>query len=131
LRFHKIIAAAAVFGTFVVSGAETKRTASNAKSSPAKKTRTSANRTAASSRQRTPTPERYMEIQQALAERGYLTGPATGIWGPDSVDALKHFQADQNLTVDGKIGALSLIALGLGPKREPMASVTGKPERGQ
>jgi len=33
------------------------------------------------------------------------------------LDALKRFQRDQNLTEDGKIGALSLIALGLGPRR--------------
>lgn len=33
------------------------------------------------------------------------------------MDALKRFQHDQNLTEDGKIGSVSLIALGLGPKR--------------
>lgn len=69
------------------------------------------------STQQTPTPDRYKEIQAALIDKGYLQGEATGEWGPDSVDALKRFQADQNLDVDGKIGALSLIALGLGPKR--------------
>jgi hypothetical protein len=30
---------------------------------------------------------------------------------------LKRFQREQNLPDDGKIGSLSLIALGLGPKR--------------
>jgi len=67
--------------------------------------------------QQAPTAERYKEIQQALISKGYLQGEPTGEWGPDSVDALKRFQADQNLTADGKIGSLSLIALGLGPKR--------------
>lgn len=33
------------------------------------------------------------------------------------MDALKRFQHDQNLTEDGKIGSVSLIALGLGPRR--------------
>jgi len=33
------------------------------------------------------------------------------------VDALKRFQREQNLTEDGKIGSLSLIAMGLGPHR--------------
>ena len=42
---------------------------------------------------------------------------ANGTWDSDSADALKRFQADQNLTPDGKINSLSLIALGLGPKR--------------
>jgi peptidoglycan hydrolase-like protein with peptidoglycan-binding domain len=64
-----------------------------------------------------PTPERYKQIQEALSSRGYFNGAAEGTWGPESVDALKRFQHDQNLTDDGKIGSLSLIALGLGPKR--------------
>ena len=68
-----------------------------------------------------PTPERYKEIQAALAAKGYFTGEPDGNWGPVSVDALRRFQHDQNLTEDGKIGSLSLIALGLGPKREPPA----------
>ena len=72
---------------------------------------------AARSYQQAPTPERYKEIQQALIDKGYLHGEATGQWGADSVDALKRFQADQNITADGKISALSLIGLGLGPKR--------------
>lgn len=69
------------------------------------------------SSQQQPTPERYREIQQALAERGYFSGEADGNWGADSVDALKRFQREQNLTDDGKLGSLSLIALGLGPRR--------------
>jgi murein L,D-transpeptidase YcbB/YkuD len=67
--------------------------------------------------QQAPTPERYQEIQQALAKKGYFQGEASGKWGADSADALKRFQAEQNLTPDGKINSLSLIALGLGPKR--------------
>ena len=67
--------------------------------------------------QQTPTLERYQEIQQALAKKGYFRGEANGQWGADSMDALKRFQADQNLTPDGKLNSLSLIAMGLGPKR--------------
>jgi len=67
--------------------------------------------------QQQPTPDRYKEIQQALADKGYFGGPVDGNWGASSMDALKRFQHDQNLTEDGKIGSLSLIALGLGPKR--------------
>ena len=68
-------------------------------------------------KQQQPTQARYKEIQQALADKGYFSGPVDGSWGPESVDALKRFQREQNLTEDGKIGSLSLIALGLGPKR--------------
>ncbi len=67
--------------------------------------------------QQAPTPDRYKEIQQALASKGYFQGEPNGAWGSDSIDALKRFQADQNLMPDGKISSLSLIALGLGPKR--------------
>lgn len=64
-----------------------------------------------------PTTDRYKEIQQALADKGYFRGTPDGAWNGESVDALKRFQKDQNLDPDGKIGSLSLMALGLGPKR--------------
>ena len=73
--------------------------------------------TAARSYQQAPTQDRYREIQQALAAKGYLHGEPSGAWDADAADALKRFQADQNLMPDGKINSLSLIALGLGPKR--------------
>lgn len=72
---------------------------------------------AAPPRQASPSRERYVEIQQALADKGYSAAPVDGVWGPGWVEALRRFQADQNLEVDGKLGALSIIALGLGPKR--------------
>jgi peptidoglycan hydrolase-like protein with peptidoglycan-binding domain len=69
------------------------------------------------STQRTPTPERYKEIQQALASKGYTATPS-GVWDSSSIEALKKFQTDQNLQPSGKIDSLSLIALGLGPKHD-------------
>jgi Putative peptidoglycan binding domain len=75
-------------------------------------------RKAAPSYQLHPDPERYQQIQQALADRGYFKGEVNGQWGDDSVDALKRFQADQKLDNDGKINSLTLIGLGLGPKHE-------------
>ncbi len=81
------------------------------------KTTTKPTQTARRLTQQQPSPERYKEIQQALADKGYFSGSVDGNWGPESVDALKRFQREQNLTDDGKIGSLSLIALGLGPKR--------------
>jgi hypothetical protein len=70
-----------------------------------------------------PDPERYQEIQKALADRGYFKGDVNGQWGDDSVDALKRFQADSKLPDDGKINALSLIGLGLGPKHDSLPPV--------
>ena len=73
-------------------------------------------------RQLAPTPQRYKEIQEALAAKGYLNPEdADGVWNQASMDALKKFQAGQNLDSTGKINSLSLIALGLGPRRETPA----------
>ncbi len=63
-----------------------------------------------------PSSSRYVEIQEALAAKGYLKTQPTGVWDQDSVDAMKRFQADQKLATTGKLNSLSLIALGLGPK---------------
>ena len=84
------------------------------------KSRTVAHRGAA--RQLTPTPDRYKEIQKALADRGYLKNEPTGTWDSASQEALRKFQNDQKLDPSGKITAASLIALGLGPKNEARAA---------
>ena len=71
-----------------------------------------------------PDPERYQQIQQSLATRGYFKGEANGQWNDDSVDALKRFQADQKLDSDGKINALTLSGLGLGPRHDGTTAAT-------
>ena len=78
-----------------------------------------------------PEPERLKEIQKALAAKGYFKGEHTGEWNADSAAALKQFQADRNLTADGKISALSLIGLGLGPKHAESAPppLVAKPDQ--
>jgi hypothetical protein len=76
-------------------------------------------RTTWRTRQTTPSADRYREIQEALASKGYLSSEdANGTWGPSSADALKKFQAEQTLESTGRIDSLSLIALGLGPKHD-------------
>jgi peptidoglycan hydrolase-like protein with peptidoglycan-binding domain len=98
------------------------RTAS--KSGSAKKGKKGPVRPAPALRQTTPTANRYREIQSALAAKGYLPPEqASGQWNDASADALKRFQADQNLEATGKINSLSLIALGLGPKHDANAPV--------
>ena len=77
--------------------------------------------------QQAPSSDRYVQIQQALADRGYFKGSVDGNWDRDSVDAMKRFQKDQNLTSDGKISSLALIGLGLGPKHEPIGAIAAKP----
>src|ERR1043165_1870778 len=73
--------------------------------------------------QTAPTPERYREIQDALAAKGYLKTAPNGVWDKDSVDAMQRFQQDQQLEPTGKLTAKSLVALGLGPKT-PAVTVT-------
>jgi hypothetical protein len=76
-------------------------------------------KTVRSRSQAMPTPERYKQIQDALAAKGYLTPEqANGQWDEASMDALKRFQSAQNIESTGKINSLSLIALGLGPKHD-------------
>ena len=109
---------------------------SSAKSTAGKKAASTGKKSAAKaapsryrrSSQREPAPERYQEIQQSLAAKGYYSGPVNGAWGADSVAALKRFQRDQNIGDDGKLGSLSLIALGLGPKRGS-AETSAPPEQ--
>ena len=125
------LAAAIVIGLGLqTDAAET--TPQKKKTTPAKKTTTAAKKPAAKRRsakktpprprgQQAPTPERYKEIQQALIQRGYLQGEPTGAWDPASSDALKRFQQDQKIEATGKLNSLSLIALGLGPKRNAAA----------
>jgi hypothetical protein len=82
-------------------------------------------------RQQQPEPDRIREIQQALKDHGYAV-EATGAWDSATVEALKKFQADQNidnLSGRGKLDSLTLIALGLGPKREPPPGSSEAPQR--
>lgn len=92
------------------------------------KSRTAAHRGAA--RQLAPTPDRYKEIQKALADRGYLTNEPTGTWDSSSQEAMRKFQHDQKLDPSGKINAASLIALGLGPKNEAKAAASSSTSAG-
>jgi peptidoglycan hydrolase-like protein with peptidoglycan-binding domain len=113
VRFFALALIGALSSVTVPAQTTTKRSAKKAASSKSKKKTVVVRRVA----QQQPTPERYKEIQQALADKGYFHGAADGAWGADSTDALKRFQREQNLEDDGKIGSLSLIALGLGPPR--------------
>ena len=92
--------------------------AQNVRARTGRRGRYARHRAPAPSYQLHPSPDRYKEIQQALADRGYFKGTVDGEWGSDSVDALKRFQLEHNAGDDGKINSLSLIQLGLGPDRD-------------
>ncbi len=48
--------------------------------------------------------ESVRQVQSLLIEQGYLADGADGICGPNTVAAIRHFQQDNNLTVDGICG---------------------------
>lgn len=84
--------------------------------------RTTRRRSAKTTRARVPmqpTSERLTEVQTALASAGYLERSPNGKWDDSSIAAMKRFQQEHSIPATGKINSLSLIALGLGPKRGP------------
>lgn len=123
----------AAVGAFCCGGWATRAAApktakkTTVKKSSKSKSKNSVKRTKGLASQQTPDPARIREIQEALASRGYDV-EVNGSWGPQSVEALKRFQEDQNinnLSGRGKLDSLTLIALGLGPNRQPAG--TGVP----
>ena len=131
MKFFQAAVLLSVLGALVGLGATTsakstakKSTAkSKAKSKSTKKTPASTWRT----RQQTPTPDRYKEIQQALVDKGYLKSEPSGVWDSASMDAMQRFQTNQKLTPTGKINAPSLIGLGLGAKSAGAPEATPLP----
>ncbi len=76
--------------------------------------------------------DRTLEIQQALIQQHYLSGPPSGKWDASTEEALRRYQADngwQNKTVPD---SRALIKLGLGPSHDhllnPESAMTTAPE---
>jgi hypothetical protein len=58
-------------------------------------------------------PKRVIEIQQALAQKGFYTGQPTGLYDEVTIDAMRRFQASQQIDVTGYPTAHALKRLGL------------------
>jgi peptidoglycan hydrolase-like protein with peptidoglycan-binding domain len=56
---------------------------------------------------------RVREVQQALKDKGFDPGSVDGVNGPATRAAIKKFQAQNNLTADGRLGPKTLDALGV------------------
>ena len=61
------------------------------------------------------------QVQSLLIERGYLASGADGVCGPNTVAAIRHFQQDNNLIVDGVCGNGTYRVLSGGEDYEPPA----------
>lgn len=65
------------------------------------------------------------EIQTRLKNWGYYSGPIDGIYGSKTEAAVRYFQRQNGLTVDGHTGDDTLAALGIQPKPGQSAPTYG------
>ena len=89
---------------------------------PVKRHLTKAQIAAAERRRRAqmrPSLERIQEIQQALAQAGYLKAEPNGRWDDQTREAMRRYQTDHGFPVTGLPEAKSLMKLGLGPHPLP------------
>lgn len=68
--------------------------------------------------------EEVRQIQTALQNRGYDPGSVDGIYGERTEAAVRQFQADQGLAVDGIAGPDTLAALGVSGSSNAATSVS-------
>ena len=68
--------------------------------------------------------EEVRQIQTALQNRGYDPGSVDGIYGERTEAAVRQFQADQGLAVDGIAGPDTLAALGISGSSNGATSVS-------
>jgi peptidoglycan hydrolase-like protein with peptidoglycan-binding domain len=99
----------------VYSARTVKPSAASKTTTTKKKTSTSKKKGKSGPRGQTaPTSDRVREIQTALQQKGSFTGEPNGKWDDATVNAMKKYQAANNLSPTGKIDAQTLNLLGLG-----------------
>src|SRR5205085_9540785 len=67
--------------------------------------------------------EKVRRIQQMLKEKGFDPGEIDGIWGRNTIAAVRQFQAKQGLEVDGVVGPNTTAALFAGTP--PLSQAAG------
>jgi peptidoglycan hydrolase-like protein with peptidoglycan-binding domain len=106
-------------GSLKAQSASHKKPASS--KSGTKSRRTKSSRKSSRKGQKTPTPERISEIQQALGKDGSFSGSPNGKWDASTVEAMKRFQEVHGLNPTGKLDAKTLQQLGLGSQTAGVA----------
>jgi len=66
-------------------------------------------------------------IQQSLGQRGFLSGTADGVWGDNTVGAMRAFQRAQGMEPSGEPDVHTLAALGLLPGAPAAPAVVRQP----
>ena len=65
------------------------------------------------------------QLQQKLKTWGYYSGEVDGVYGSGTERAVREFQKDNGLTVDGRAGPATLRALGISAGSETQNSTSG------
>src|SRR4030088_1859319 len=71
------------------------------------------------------------DLQQALKALGHDPGPIDGVFGDATESAVKAFQQEKEITVDGVVGKVRAITLDEADQSEPVLRIgsTGLPVR--
>lgn len=67
----------------------------------------------AAAAQQAVSPDLVRNVQRTLSQRGYDAGPADGVYGQSTQQALRNFQRDQKLNASGQLDSQTLAALGV------------------
>lgn len=70
-------------------------------------------------------PERATAIQQALIQKGYLSGEPSGVWDAQTAAAMQKLQGDNGWQTKITPDSRALIKLGLGPQQDTIATTEG------
>ena len=75
------------------------------------------------------------QIQEALNQKGFKAGPADGVLGPETKNALKEFQQKQGFNATGELDNQTMSALGVSTTgqagQQPGATGQQRPNTGQ